>query len=75
MVELKLDGLFRAQSIEFHPNLEEQKTLILIKSENGQRVGVELRGGLTAVLKAQIDAITTAHPEVLAWEGYTDRKH
>ena len=43
--------------------------------QNGQQIGVELRGGLTASLKAQIDAITTAHPEILTWEGYTDHEH
>ncbi len=75
MVDIKLDGLFRATSINLHPNFEEEKILIEFKSENGQRIGVELRGGLTASLKAQIDAIANAHPEVLTWEGYTDRPH
>ena len=75
MVPLKLDGLHIATSINFHPNFEEEKTLIEFKAENGQQIGVELRGGLTAFLKAQIGAGVSAHPEILAWEGYTPRSH
>ncbi len=74
-VEIKIDGLIRATSINFHPNFEDEKTLLEITAENGQRIGVELRGGLTAFLKAQIDAVVSAHPEILTWEGYTPRSH
>ena len=71
MFDINLDGLFMATSLNVYPDFEGQKILIQIMSEKGQSIGVELRGGLTATLKAQIDAITDARPEVLTWEGYT----
>ncbi len=74
-IELKYDGVYMATSIYFHVHADEEKTLIEFNTEDGQRIGVELRGGLTAALKKQIDATVSARPEISTWEGYTGVYH
>ena len=61
MVEIKYDGVYMATSIYFHVHAEEEKTLIEFNTEDGQRIGVELRGRLTASLREQRSTPWSAH--------------